>query len=347
MSLTNQIEALYGAREPLHILPHIGRRYITPATRDLRVMTIGLNAYVSPREWPPRPEWFGTWFRDAENRFDKGVRKAIEPIATHVTGPYGLFDGRTYDGVDSVFHTNAVKTYLPEAAGKKATQVPAKLLLEHAETFSAELNVLAEHGVVPHLILVFAKPAWAHVWRALTAGRSRAFEVLAHEHFPGPCLHFVNRYRVRIHARAGTAEHEILLVRLRHPAARSSVGSPSHLLAEPDFLVASALDESQPRTDRAPPREGSFPFNHNFHASFDRLRLIRSYAGGAVYVGEADGRSYIVVDEGTLAEFLDPDDPLTKRMVHVTGFDTLDARRAAIRRALRLDGPGKPSPRSR
>jgi len=47
----------------------------------------------------------------------------------------------------------------------------------------------------------------------------------------GSCRHFLNR--ITLDHDGG--QHELLLVRLRHPAGRTATGSPKWLLAQPEF----------------------------------------------------------------------------------------------------------------
>jgi hypothetical protein len=49
-SFEDQVKAIYG-RHPQHIWPFMGRAFLQPGPHDLRVMTVGINAYVSPPDW--------------------------------------------------------------------------------------------------------------------------------------------------------------------------------------------------------------------------------------------------------------------------------------------------------
>jgi hypothetical protein len=73
-----------------------------------------------------------------------------------------------------------------------------------------------------------------------------------------------------------------------------------------------------------------FPWNYNLDVRFSRRRAIFGYEGGHVDAAEADGKSYIIVDEGTLADFLSESDPtdaeVLSRLKTVMEFDTVDER---------------------
>ena len=73
-----------------------------------------------------------------------------------------------------------------------------------------------------------------------------------------------------------------------------------------------------------------FPWNYNVDARFPHRRVIFGYEGGHVVAAEADGKSYIIVDEGTMADFLSESDPtdaeVLNRLITVMEFDSVDER---------------------
>lgn len=73
-----------------------------------------------------------------------------------------------------------------------------------------------------------------------------------------------------------------------------------------------------------------FPWNYNVEVRFPHRRVIFGYEGGHVDAAEADGKGYIIVDEGTMADFLSENDPtdaeVLSRLKTVMEFDTVDER---------------------
>lgn len=53
---------------PDHIFPFIGGRYLDPDPAHLRVLALGINAYVQDGQ-RPNPNWFASWFGKAMYRF--------------------------------------------------------------------------------------------------------------------------------------------------------------------------------------------------------------------------------------------------------------------------------------
>jgi hypothetical protein len=73
-----------------------------------------------------------------------------------------------------------------------------------------------------------------------------------------------------------------------------------------------------------------FLWNYNLTARFPHRRTIVRYEGGHVDTAEADGRSYVVIDESTMADFLLASDPsdaeVMERLITVMMFDTVEER---------------------
>lgn len=237
-SFVDRIHAFYERHQP-HFWPHVGTAFREPAPDTLRVMTVGINAYAG-EGWTIDHDLLRRWFIERHSRFAKGVRAAADKLAPHLTGPSGLFHDLRYIGVESVFHTNAVKTWVPAAVGKKAAHLPDGLLTEHAPAFHAELELMAAHGAMPHVVMIFGEPFWEHAWRTFSESRLPSAPTRRKRHYPGPCLHHLNRYTLEVPTEP--REHELLLVRLRHPAARTKKGSVAWLLAQPDFHAASSRE---------------------------------------------------------------------------------------------------------
>jgi len=133
----------------------------------MRVMAIGVNCYYEPHGPPEKPGQFTEWVALRRYRFFKGVASECSTLALGVA-ELGLWPGRTPVGApedpSGLYVTNAVKRYLPSAEGKKAAQVQEAWFTEGRKVFRAELACLADHGALPHLVVVFGRAAWGHVW---------------------------------------------------------------------------------------------------------------------------------------------------------------------------------------
>lgn len=227
------------SRRPNHILPFVGEAFERPTKDLLRVVVVGINSYVSPQHWPVAPGGgFPEWFLHTKYRFFGSVKRNTTRLVSGLVDN-GLFEGLRFDWPASFYGTNAIKAYLPEAEGKRADQVASQLFAEHASTWRDELDLMAEHGALPQLIVIFGEPFWAHACSSFRAPHAKAYQhlrVLDYEHAPGPSLHFANRLRLG----GANGEQTTFLVRLRHPSSRTKKGSVKWLLGQDDFrrLVA-------------------------------------------------------------------------------------------------------------
>lgn len=65
------------------------------------------------------------------------------------------------------------------------------------------------------------------------------------------------------------------------------------------------------------------PFRYNYKEHFPDMKEIGGFEGGAIYKAEKDNKYYLIIDEGTLAEFLDDDDQdVLDQLVKVIEFET-------------------------
>lgn len=234
-SLSTATTAIYSKRDN-HILPFVGAAFERPSPDQLRVVVVGINSYVSEQHWPLAPGGgFPDWFAHTKYRFFRSVKRNATRLVSGLVDN-GIFDGLRFEWPDSFYATNAIKTYLPESEGKRADQVSSELFDQHAATWRDELDAMAQHGALPHLIVIFGEPFWKHAWSAFKPPHLDAYEhlrVLDYRHTDGPSLHFGNRLRL------GGANGELttLLVRLRHPSSRTQKGSVSWLLGQDDFWM--------------------------------------------------------------------------------------------------------------
>lgn len=227
-----EILQAYRGEHCLH--PFIGLAFSSAAPRALRVMTVGINAYVSEKDWNHQdPGWFGGWFRAERHRFDRTVSRDAATVTKMLAGT-SLFPNRAFSDKENIFHTNAVKAYLREAEGKRADQVSAEEFERHLPTWHAELDIMAKYGVLPHVVLVFGRPFWDTAWRTFsprTKPRFEHFEVVGFENASGEGRHHANLIEVE----GAAGRQSLALLGLRHPAARAaSKATPEWVLSRPD-----------------------------------------------------------------------------------------------------------------
>ena len=93
------------------------------------------------------------------------------------------------------------------------------MLAKYRPTWHQELDVLARHGVLPHLIVVLGEQVWETAWQAFHEDhrRSGAFEVVEYTtpgEFEDPIHHHANRLLLK----TGDTTQSTLLVRFHHPS---------------------------------------------------------------------------------------------------------------------------------
>jgi hypothetical protein len=175
---------------------------------------VGINAYISPKDWvpaenKPHPEWFRGWFRDGVHRFDKGVFREASALARLLISPGYLHHGRAFRDRDSIFHTDAIKVYPLEAEGKRADQLEAHHFTRHVQQWRDELVVMAENGSFPHVIAILGEPFWERAWSTFTAGDFGPLKVRRYQPAAAATVHHANR--VTLDSR--TDSHDLALVR--------------------------------------------------------------------------------------------------------------------------------------
>lgn len=79
----------------------------------------------------------------------------------------------------------------------------------------------------------------------------------------------------------------------------------------------------------------AYPFNYDWRKRFPRAERVLGAEGGGVYAAEGEGAWWLMTDEGTMADFLDPDEDadLLASMVKLRRFDRAawEAEVAAVR----------------
>jgi hypothetical protein len=239
MSLLDEVQAVYqGAQDggSIAIQPFVGTAF-TQGTGALRIVCVGINSYISPKDWPRiLPEWFASWFRQQKYKFAKGAAKAGATVGEALqSAGWGRFDG-----LESCWTTNAIKTYLPEATGKNAHQVPPEAFDRDATIWRRELDLMAAHDVLPHAVVVLGEPQWWPTCRAFRPQEGWAYDHLklaAYQTTEGPLFHHLNRVTVEVKG----AQRSLLVVRVPHPAAFGAKPRAEDIVAHPDFQRVVAL----------------------------------------------------------------------------------------------------------
>jgi len=227
--LYNLYDALAAPGQPRPIHPFVGKTFSEPSEAKLRVMAIGINAYVDANHAADiRGSSFGDWFATGKYRYQRAVYKSLDALARGLlSGPFRL-GHLAHAGKDSIYLTNAIKTYLPTEVGKRANQVADAQYDAHVPTWREELRVLAEHDAFPHVIVIIGSPFWGRSCTTLARGSTFGpARISARSSYPGRLLHYANRLTVESREGASTVWH----LRLRHPASRAEMGSAKWLLA--------------------------------------------------------------------------------------------------------------------
>ena len=158
MSFVHEIRAIY-ERHPKHIVPFVGEGFTAPSADRLRVMCVGINAYVSARDWDRTPpESFAGWIERTTYKFGRAVLRDASIVGEAITRGGALFHHLRYAGHPSLYVTNAVKVYVPEEAGKRADQLGECDYERHVGQWQDELRTMRAHGVLPHVIVIFGWP---------------------------------------------------------------------------------------------------------------------------------------------------------------------------------------------
>jgi hypothetical protein len=231
-SLEQKIHDIYDRQRPC-IHPHIGTTFLDGKDSDLRIMAVGINAYVGARDQGKEsPAWFADWFRKQMYRYQKGVWRDLKALAAGLAHAPFRLAAKRFAGMESIFLTNAVKVYVSEAVGKRADQLSGLDYGRHLDQWHDELDVMAEHGVLPHIIAIVGEPFWPFACKSFqTDGAFKRFRTASYKWCKGSCRHFLNG----IVLDGPSGKHELLLLRLRHPAGRAPTGSPKWLLDQPEF----------------------------------------------------------------------------------------------------------------
>ncbi|MBX3227953.1 MAG: hypothetical protein KIT84_28000 [Labilithrix sp.] len=240
-AFVERIHAIYDRDAPRQIHPHIGEAFRVPESGDLRILAVGINSYVSPKDrGKESPSWLAGWFVEQTHRYQRGVWRDLKALGDAITQPPYWFASKRFRGMDSIFLTNAVKIYVDEAVGKQAAQLSAADYERHLAQWHDELDAMADHGALPDVIAIIGEPFWSFACASLQKpGAFKEVRTTSFRSCSGTCRHFLNT--VDIDTRHG--EREVLLLRLRHPAGRSRTGSPRWLLGQAEFQSVASTAE--------------------------------------------------------------------------------------------------------
>ena len=218
-----------------HIHPSVGGAFTEPDPARLRVLATGINSYVTDLKKKTEPAWFESWARERSHRFFSKVAQQSSVLSDGLKGSrdFGQCGYRGSPGDSSeLYVTNAVKRYLPEKEGLKAVDVGENWFEEGARVWRAELEYLHRANALPHVVIVFGAAWWGHAWKSF-GGPDRPSWVADYQPLEraNDLFHHLNQVIVK----EGDRERPMLLVRLRHPAARSESVSAESLVEHQAF----------------------------------------------------------------------------------------------------------------
>jgi hypothetical protein len=165
----------------------------------------------------------------------KGVFRTASALGANLESS-SYFSGLQFCNRDSMFHTNAIKSYLRKDLGKRASQLTDEMFDEHEPTFLCELDVMAEHGVLPHVIVIFGNRFWTRLLSAFSKSAAAKLHHLRVRESTPQDLRFM-----RLRLEDGKSEQTTLVVRARHPAARCKAGLPTWFLGQPRFRAIAGI----------------------------------------------------------------------------------------------------------
>lgn len=227
-----------GAHRPIH--PFVGKAYTDGDGSALRVMAVGVNAYGKAHH-VHEPDRWARGFRDQEWVYQRRVFKDLGELAKGLTGS-AVAGTRPFLGIESVYLTNAVKRWLPNA--KHAQTVANKWFVEGVPVLEAELDALAEADRLPHVVVVVGAQPWGYVHPAFRPAKAAWATRYTHMGERNKLFHYLNLVEVR---EAGTTR-PLLLTRIRHSSAShwKQGWAPADLLAEPTFRRVAGLGDASP-----------------------------------------------------------------------------------------------------
>lgn len=225
-----------GAHRPIH--PFVGAAYTDADGAALRMLAVGVNAYGQAHH-EHHPDRWAKGFREQKWTFQRRVLADLSELAKGLAAS-AVAGGRPFLGMESVYLTNAVKRWLPNA--KQAHTVDEKWFVEGLPVLEAELAALAAVDRLPHVVVVVGARPWGHVHPAFRPGRAPWSAKYTHMGEKNRLFHYLNLVEVR---EAGSVR-PLLLVRIRHSSAShwQRGWTPTRLLAEPTFRRVAGLGDN-------------------------------------------------------------------------------------------------------
>lgn len=88
-------------------------------------------------------------------------------------------------------------------------------------------------------------------------------------------------------------------------------------------------------------RERKIPFKEKWHKEFPDAEIFRGWEGGGAYRGVKNGIYYIIIDEGTMADFLDEDECNYDDLTTLIEFENKDEYEKYVKENLNFGVPIK------
>ncbi|MCA0446176.1 MAG: hypothetical protein LCH54_08100 [Bacteroidetes bacterium] len=135
-------------------LPHIDPDYFKPG--NFRVMHLGLNSYLSAKEYPP--EFVKYEFMEHEDWWKEHINEKIWHHHYQMNHVNQIVKKYFYEPAE--FRTNVIKIYLGSSVGQKDFSV-AKQVKELAKKQTwEEFDLLHEQKLLPNLIFCYKPYVW-------------------------------------------------------------------------------------------------------------------------------------------------------------------------------------------
>jgi hypothetical protein len=222
-----------GPHQPIH--PFVGAACTGGDHATLRVMAVGVNAHGEVHHVPEPGRW-ALGFRRQEWRYQ---RRVLGALAKGLAGS-AVASGWPFLGIESVYMTNAVKRWLPNA--KRAQAVAEGWFVEGAPVLDAELAALAAVDRLPHIVVVVGSRPWGYVHPAFRPTKAPWVATCPHMGPKNRLFHYLKLVEVR---EAGMVRPLVLLRIRRSSASHWQRGwPPSRLLSEPTLRRVTGLGDN-------------------------------------------------------------------------------------------------------
>jgi hypothetical protein len=255
MTFSDRIAKIYSAHGPRHLLPFVGQSYENASCGVFRVAVVGINAYLCGDDWHKPGKvlrtWYRNWWEDAghgeTHRYFNVAYREVNLLAGELTSRSKLFSDLRYDAKpqdkSGIYGTNFIKELLEEKY-KDSRQLTEAQVQQSKPGWRHELDLMAEHRVLPHLVIVLGQKMWGAICESFDpeCAQTNNYQHLQTAQYktcfnPGdPCYHHANLLTLR----AGETSQKLLLVRMDHPSARRQRRA-LWLLTQPHFRKLARL----------------------------------------------------------------------------------------------------------